>query len=340
MSKKVKCPSCEMEGDPEGGDYELVTIYHGRPVLKCLWCDSHVLLRRMGGAMVLDLNHKAIRHLRSDLDHDEMVSLLLDHEDEAMAEEQVPSEVVLLPAGPQDELAAAAENPPAAGEAQQLVAAVEDSVESGEREPLVAFEAEAPLVAEEAGPRRKRGRKAARRTVRLAEFRPADLDQPAELPPPADLQSLQPEPAMLAEAPVDNTPVLRNPDADQHNTPVGTGTELVSSIPLDAKALDHASLMQMAAQVGWVYATPVRKQPEWMNFELPPPVEMGPFRTKLQATINMIKYFRINAGTREQRRAETLARRQRLVVYRRRMFNDKLEALNAVKAIEYKAPAV
>ena len=328
-----------MAGDPEGDDYTLVTTYHGRPVLKCFWCDSHVLLRRMGGAMVLDLDHKAIRHLRSDLDHDEMVSLLLDLQDGASAEEQAPSGVVPLPADGHTEVAAAVEAPPAAG-TDQLVASHEIPAEPAPSETFAAFEAEAP-VAEEVPPRHKRTRKSAKRTVRVADFQPVQTTPPAEMPQPADLQPVPPEPAMRAEAPVeDKTPVVWNPDADQHNTPVGTGTELVSSIPLHAKALDHASLMHMAAQVGWVYATPVRKQPEWMNFELPPPVEMSPFRTKLQATINMIKYFRINAGTREQRRAETLARRQRLVEYRRRMFNDKLEVLNAVKAIEYKAPAV
>ena len=43
------------------------------------------MIRKMGGAIVLDLNHKAIRHLRSDLDHDEMVSLLLDEESDDLA---------------------------------------------------------------------------------------------------------------------------------------------------------------------------------------------------------------------------------------------------------------
>jgi len=295
VSKKVNCPSCDMAGDPAGDDYKLVTTYHGRPVLQCFWCDSHVMLRRMGAAAVLDLNHKAIRHLRSDLDHDEMVSLLLDQEEETVPE--LSPSVVLLPANEPELQGAAVESPADPAESDRLVAAVQV----------------------EPSPKRKRSRKTA-------------ID-------PATVVN-QPEPAMLADpGVVDNAPALLEPDAGQHNTPIGTTAELVSSIPVTARALDHDSLIHMAAKVGWSY-TPVRKQPEWMNFELPPPVVMGPLRTKFQGYINMMKYFRINAGTREQRRAETLARRLRLVEYRRRMFNDRMEVLNSIKSIEYKPEAV
>ncbi len=241
-----------MAGDPEGDDYRLVTTYHGRPILQCFWCDCHLIVRWMRTPTVLDLNHKAIRHLRRDLDHAQMVSLLLDQEEDA----------------------------PTAGEAPPEP--VEPAIVIGELEPAM----------------------------------------------------------LLADAPVvDNTPVVLNPDPDQNNTPIGTEAELVSHIPVTARPLDHDSLILIATQVGWGY-TPVRKQPEWMDFELPPPVPMGPLRTKLQGTTNMIKYFRINAGTKEQRRTETLARRQRLVEYRRRMFSDRLEALNAMKTIEYKPEAI
>lgn len=322
MSKKLKCPSCDMAGNPEGDDYKQVTTYRGRPVLQCFWCDSHVMIRRTGGAMVLDLNHKAIRHLRSDLDHEEMVSLLLDQEEDQGFAGEAPAAVIPPPSQAPEELAAAVETEEAPA-AEQLVAATEADVP-------------APAIT----PRRKKARKTAvRPTVRLAELKPVELEpamvvseEPAE---PADF-----EPAMFVEAPVvDNTPVVVNPERDRHNTPVGTTAELVSSIPVTARALDHDSLMHIASRVGWNY-TPVRKQPEWMNFELPPPKQMGPLRTKLQGTINMMKYFRINAGTKEQRRMETIARRARLVEYRRRMFNDRLEALNAMQAIEYKPKAI
>ena len=286
VSKKVKCPSCDMPGDPEGDDYSLVTTYRGRPVLQCFWCESHVLLRKVGSAIVLDLNHKAIRHLRADLQHDQMVSLLLD-------EEEAFDDIAVI----------ASEAPPVL-----------------EPTPILEAEVLEPVARPAAKPKR------ARKPV-------------VERPEPA-LELGEFEPAMLAEAPVvDNTPVLLRPAEEGPQTPIGTETELVSSIPLNARALDHDSLIHIAAQVGWIY-TPVRKVPEWMNFELPPPPVLSPLRAKLQSTINMIKYFRINAGTRDQRRAETLARRARLVEYRRRMFGDKLEALNAMQAIEYKPKAV
>jgi hypothetical protein len=273
-----------MPGDPEGDDYSLVTTYRGRPVLQCFWCDSHILLRKVGSAAVLDLNHKAIRHLRADLEHDQMVSLLLD-------EEEAFDDIAVI----------ASEAPPVL-----------------EPTPILEAEIVEPVARPAAKPKR------ARKPV-------------VERPQPA-LELGEFEPAMLAEAPVvDNTPVLLRPEGPQ--TPIGTETELVSSIPLNARALDHDSLIHIAAQVGWIY-TPVRKVPEWMNFELPPPPVLSPLRAKLQSTINMIKYFRINAGTRDQRRAETLARRARLVEYRRRIFGEKLEALNAMQAIEYKPKAV
>lgn len=287
MSKKVKCPSCEMAGDPDGDDYALVTTYHGRPVLQCFWCDSHVMIRKVGGALVLDLNHKAIRHLRSDLDHEQMVTLLLDEDAEdlaVIAHEDVPAPIA---------------------ESELLVAAME-------------AEAEAPA------PKRKRVRKSAPQpSLQLGDF----------------------EPAMLAEqTSVDNTPaLLRSPDEEYSNTPVGTETELVSNIPVTARALDHSSLIHIAKQVGWTYTPSNPKyQPEWMNFDyqLPEVRQLSPFREKLRQSINMMKYFRINAGSRDQRRMETLARRQRLVEYRRRMFSDKLDVLNAMQTIEYKPKTI
>lgn len=287
MSKKVKCPSCEMAGDPAGDDYALVTTYHGRPILQCFWCDSHVMIRKTGGALVLDLNHKAIRHLRSDLDHEQMVSLLLDEEAEDLA------------------VIAQEDAPAPAAESELLVAAVE-------------AEAEAPA------PTRKRARKAA---------------------PLPSLQLGDFEPAMLAEeTSVDHTPALLRPSGDDYsNTPVGTETELVSNIPVTARALDHNSLIHLAKQVGWTYTPSNPKyQSEWMNFDyqLPAVRQLSPFREKLRESINMMKYFRINAGSKDQRRMETLARRQRLVEYRRRMFSDRLDVLNAIQAIEYKPKTI
>jgi hypothetical protein len=299
VSKKVKCPSCDMPGDPEGDDYSLVTTYHGRPVLQCFWCESHILFRKVGSAIVLDLNHRAIRHLRGDLEHDKMVSLLLDDEEESI-----------------DEIAVIA------SEAAPVL------------EPMPVLEAEfvEPVAKPSARPRRARKPVVARPepAPRLEEFEPAMFaESPEEF-----------EPAMLAEAPVvDNTPALLRPFEEGSQTPISTETELVSSIPITARALDHDSLIHMAARVGWIY-TPVRKVPEWMNFELPPAPVLSPLRTKLQGTINMIKYFRINAGTKDQRRAETLARRARLVEYRRRLFGDRLDALSGLQAIEYKPKAV
>ncbi|HEX2148568.1 MAG TPA: hypothetical protein VHI31_00115 [Actinomycetota bacterium] len=296
MSKKVKCPSCDMAGDPAGDDYALVTTYHGRPILQCFWCDSHVMIRKMGGAMVLDLNHKAIRHLRSDLDHEEMVSLLLDEEGEDLA--VIAQEVA--PAAVLEEVAQVEVATPVA-ESELLVAATEVETEA-------------------TAPKRKRARKTA--------------------PEPA-LQLGDFEPAMLVDqTPVDNTPALLRPsDEDYSNTPVSTEAELVSNIPVTARALDHQSLIHIAKQVGWTYTPSNPKyRSEWLNFDyqLPAVVELSPFRAKLRQTINMMKYFRVNAGSKEQRRMETLARRQRLVEYRKRMFSDKLEVLNAMQAIEYK----
>lgn len=294
MSKKIKCPSCDMSGDPQGDDYKLVTTYHGRPVLQCFWCDTHMMIRKVGGALVLDLNHKAIRHLREDLGHDQMVSLLLDEEEAA------------------EGIAVIAHETPAP------------------QESIPALEAELlqPVHTESPKPRRSR-KPVADPAPELDPFLQEAFQTPAE--------ALQP--AFLTDAPpADNTPAVL-PSTHDDRTPVSTEAELVSSIPVTARALDHDSLIHIAKQVGWNY-TPVRKQPEWMNFELPAPVEMGPLRTKIQGTINMIKYFRINAGSREQRRAETLARRQRLMEYRRRMFDSKLDALGAMKSIEYKPEAV
>lgn len=274
-----------MAGDPAGDDYALVTTYHGRPILQCFWCDSHVMIRKTGGALVLDLNHKAIRHLRSDLDHEQMVSLLLDEEAEDLA------------------VIAQEDAPAPAAESELLVAAVE---------------AEAPA------PIRKRARKAAPRpALQLGDF----------------------EPAMLAEeTSVDNTPALLRPSVEDYsNTPVGTETELVSNIPVTARALDHNSLIHIAKQVGWTYTPSNPKyQSEWMNFDyqLPAVRQLSPFREKLRQSINMMKYFRINAGSKDQRRMETLARRQRLVEYRRRMFGDRLDVLNAIQAIEYKPKTI
>ncbi|CAN5826422.1 hypothetical protein BH23ACT12_BH23ACT12_00990 [soil metagenome] len=300
MSKKVKCPSCDMAGDPAGDDYALVTTYHGRPILQCFWCDSHVIIRKVGGALVLDLNHKAIRHLRSDLDHEQMVSLLLDEEAEDLAviaqEQDVadPTEEVLPVEAP-------------VAESELLVAAVQT-------EAVVAT------------PKRKRGLKT------------------KTAPEPA-LQLGDFEPAMLAEEiSVDNTPALLKPSGEDYtNTPVGTETELVSSIPVTARALDHSSLMHIAKQVGWTYTPSSSKyQSEWMNFDyqLPEVRQLSPFREKLRQSINMMKYFRINAGSKDQRRMETLARRERLVEYRRRLFSDRLEMLNAMQAIEYKPKTI
>lgn len=293
MSKKIKCPSCDMSGDPQGDDYTLVTTYHGRPVLQCFWCDSHIMTRKVGGALVLDLNHKAIRHLRVDLGHDQMVSLLLDEEEAT------------------EGLAVIAQEAPAP----------QESIPAAEATLLQPVHTESRKTES----RKRRSRKpVAEPALQLEEFDlPADALQPAFL---------------TDTPPADNTPVVLRP-AVEERTPVSTQAELVSSIPLTARALDHDSLIHIAKQIGWDY-TPVRKQPEWMNFEMPAPVEMGPLRTKIQGTINMIKYFRINAGSREQRRAETLARRQRLVEYRRRMFDHRLDALNPMQAIEYKAETV
>lgn len=287
-----------MAGDPSGDDYSVVTTYRGRPVLQCYWCDSHVLLRKMSGAIVLDLNHKAIRHLRSDLDHDEMVSLLLDQESEDAA---VMSDEA-LPAFTADTVAPEVVIPEP--ESELLVASVD-----------VLSEPEAPK------PKRSR-RKVAEPVHELVDF----------------------EPAMIAEEVlVDNTPVpLWSPD-DYSNTPVGTATELVSSIPVTARALDHDSLISIAKRVGWTYTPSNPKyQAEWMNFDYQLPVrpELSPFRAKMRQTINMMKYFRINAGSKDQRRMETQARRQRLAEYRRRMFNDRLEVLNGIKAIEYKPTSI
>jgi hypothetical protein len=289
-----------MAGDPAGDDYALVTTFHGRPVLQCFWCDSHVMIRKMGGAVALDLNHKAIRHLRSDLEHEQMVSLLLDDEAEdlaVIAQEAAPASVV--------EEMSPAEVPVPVAESELLVAATE-------------------VAAETAAPKRKRARKAAAEpALQLGDF----------------------EPAMLADQTVvDNTPALLRPsDEDWANTPVSTQTELVSSIPVTARALDHESLISIAKRIGWSYTPSNPKyQAEWMNFDyqLPPVVELTPFRAKLRQTINMMKYFRINAGSKEQRRAETLARRLRLVEYRKKMFGDGLDALSAMKAIEYKPKAI
>ncbi len=288
-----------MAGDPSGDDYSVVTTYHGRPILQCFWCDSHVLLRKMGGAVVLDLNHKAIRHLRSDLDHGEMVSLLLDQESEDTA--VIANEV--LPAFTAEQ-----------------VAPSEVVIPELESELLVAS---ADVVSEPEAPRVKRSRrKVAEPVHELVDF----------------------EPAMIAEEiPADNTPVpLRSPD-DYSNTPVGTATELVSSIPVTARALDHDSLISIAKRVGWTYTPSNPKyQAEWMNFDYQLPVrpELSPFRAKMRQTINMMKYFRINAGSKDQRRMETQARRQRLTEYRKRMFNDRLEVLNGIKAIEYKPTSI
>lgn len=314
MSKKVKCPSCDMSGDLHGEDYKLVTTYRGRPVVQCFWCDTHVMIRRTGAALVLDLNHKAIRHLRSDLDHDQMVSLLLEGEDEYETSQPV-ADVVVLPA------------------AEQVAAAVEaEPVTAVEVQPEVAVEPEpapqrlvAIVEAERPAPKRKRARKpVAEPVLKVAGY----------------------EPAMMAEAApavLDNTPVVLRPEpeTEQHDTPVPTGAELVASIPVTARALDHDSLIHIASRVGWNY-TPMYKQPEWVKVlqELPPPVQMGKYRTKFQDYINMMKYFRVNAGSREQRRADTQARRLRLAEYRRRMFDDRLEVLNAMKTIEYKAKAI
>lgn len=297
MSKKVKCPSCDMAGDPAGDDYALVTTYHGRPILQCFWCDSHVMIRKMGPALVLDLNHKAIRHLRSDLDHEQMVSLLLDAESEefaVIAQEPAPAAIL------------------------EEVCKVE--VEVAESELLVAA---AEVATEEPAPKRKRACKTA----------------PKPAPQLGDF-----EPAMVAEETVvDNTPVLLYPSEDYSNTPVSTQAELVSNIPVTARALDHDSLIHIAKQVGWTYAPSSSKyQSEWMNFDyqLPKVVELSPFRETLRQTINMMKYFRVNAGSKDQRRMETLARRQRLQEYRRRVFTDSLDILNAMKGIEYKPKTI
>jgi hypothetical protein len=295
VSKKVKCPSCDMAGDPAGDDYALVTTFHGRPVLQCFWCDSHVMIRKMGGAMVLDLNHKAIRHLRSDLDHEEMVSLLLDEEAEdlaVIAQESAPAAVL-------GEVA-----PIEVEESELLVAATE-------------------VAPEQAAPKRKKARKTAPKpALQLGDF----------------------EPAMMAEETViDNTPVLLRPSDDYSNTPVGTEAELVSSIPVTARALDHQSLIHLAKQVGWTYTPSNPKyRSEWLNFDyqMPAVVELSPFREKLRQSINMMKYFRVNAGSKDQRRMETLARRQRLQEYRRRVFTDRLDVLNAMQAIEYKPKTI
>jgi hypothetical protein len=229
-----------------------------------------------------------------------MVSLLLDEDGEDLA-------VIAHEAAPAAAVreAAPVEEPAPVAESDLLVAASE-------------------VAAEKAAPRRKRARKAAAEpALQLGDF----------------------EPAMLAEdAPVDNTPVLLRPsDEDWSNTPVSAGAELVSNIPVTARALDHESLISIAKRVGWSYTPSNPKyQAEWMNFDyqLPPVVELSPFRAKLRQTINMMKYFRVNAGSREQRRAETMARRLRLAEYRRKMFGDGLDALNAMQAIEYKPKAI
>ncbi len=288
-----------MAGDPAGDDYSVVTTFHGRPILQCFWCDSHVMLRKMGGAIVLDLNHKAIRHLRSDLAHEEMVSLLLDEESEdlaVIAQEAAPAFVA-------DE-----------------VTPVEDLVPEPESELLVA----STDVFSETAPKRKRARKpVAEPALELGDF----------------------QPAMAAEETlVDNTPVLLRPSGDDYsNTPISTQAELVDSIPINARALDHESLISIAKRVGWTYTPSNPKyQAEWMNFDYQLPVrpELSPFRAKMRQTINMMKYFRINAGSKDQRRMETLARRQRLTEYRKRMFNDRLDVLNGMKAIEYKPTSI
>ena len=288
-----------MAGDPAGDDYALVTTFHGRPVLQCFWCDSHVMIRKVGGAIALDLNHKAIRHLRSDLEHEQMVSLLLDEEAEdlaVIAQEAAPA-AVMEEVSPVEVLAPVAES-------ELLVAATE-------------------VAAETIAPKRKRARKpAAEPALQLGDFEPAML---------------------VEEAVVDNTPVLLRPSEDWSNTPVSTQTELVSNIPVTARALDHESLIAIAKRVGWSYTPSNPKyQAEWMNFDyqLPPVVEVSSFRATLRQTINMMKYFRINASSKEQRRAETMARRLRLAEYRRKMFGDGLDALNAMQAIEYKPKAI
>lgn len=288
-----------MAGDPAGDDYALVTTFHGRPVLQCFWCDSHVMIRKVGGAIALDLNHKAIRHLRSDLEHEQMVSLLLDEEAEdlaVIAQETAPA-AVMEEVSPVEVLAPVSES-------ELLVAATE-------------------VAAETVAPKRKRARKpAAEPALQLGDF----------------------EPAMLAEETVvDNTPVLLRPSEDWSNTPVSTQVELVSNIPVTARALDHESLIAIAKRVGWNYTPSNPKyQAEWLNFDyqLPAVVQLSPFRAKLRETINMMKYFRVNASSKEQRRAETMARRLRLVEYRRKMFGDGLDALNAMQAIEYKPKAI
>jgi hypothetical protein len=73
---------------------------------------------------------------------------------------------------------------------------------------------------------------------------------------------------------------------------------------------------------------------------MPAVVELSPFREKLRQSINMMKYFRVNAGSKDQRRMETLARRQRLQEYRKRVFTDRLDVLNAMQAIEYKPKTI
>lgn len=253
-----------MPGDPKGEDYSLVTTYHRRPVLQCYWCDSHVMLRRSGRALVLDLNHKAIRHLRPGLAHDRMVSLLLDQDE---AEETL---VGLIPStGP---------------------------------------EAPTPHPT----------------YLTLGEFAP-------DLPPES------PEAAVTAP---DFTPALL--DDLSSRTPVDAGTELVSGIPLDARALDHDSLIHMAAQVGWVSHRPAYRIPEWMNFKLPEVEELSPLRTRIRAAINMMKYFRVNPGTSEQRHLEAVARRERRAEYLRRIKEDKIRDLSPAPAaaIEYKPETV
>lgn len=288
-----------MAGDPAGDDYALVTTFHGRPVLQCFWCDSHVMIRKVGGAIALDLNHKAIRHLRSDLEHEQMVSLLLDEEAEdlaVIAQETAPA-AVMEEVSPVEVLAPVSES-------ELLVAATE-------------------VAAETVAPRRKRVRKpAAEPALQLGDFEPAML---------------------VEETVVDNTPVLLRPSEDWSNTPVSTQVELVSNIPVTARALDHESLIAIAKRVGWNYTPSNPKyQAEWLNFDyqLPAVVQLSPFRAKLRETINMMKYFRVNASSKEQRRAETMARRLRLVEYRRKMFGDGLDALNAMQAIEYKPKAI
>lgn len=283
-----------MAGDPAGDDYALVTTYHGRPVLQCFWCDSHVMIRKVSGAMVLDLNHKAIRHLRSDLDHEQLVSLLLDEEAEeaVIAQESAPAAVL-------EEVA-----PIEVAESELLVAATEAAPEA-------------------AAPKRKKARNTAPKpALQLGDF----------------------EAAMMADQTlVDNTPVLLRPSDDYSNTPVGAEAELVSSIPVTARALDHQSLIHIAKQVGWTYTPSSPKyRSEWLNFDyqMPAVVELSPFRAKLRQTINMMKYFRVNAASKDQRRMETLARRQRLQEYRKRIFTDRLDVLNAMQAIEYKPKTI